>query len=85
MLKHEKPYKCDIPHCLRLEGFITVNDLNRHKKSVHKIELAITTKSFRCASPRCKAPGKLWPRLDNFKQHLKRMHKDENVENLIAR
>ena len=69
MLKHEKPHICDIPGCSRTTGFGTVNDLNRHKKSVHKIGLTTITKSFKCAAAGCKNADKIWPRLDNFKQH----------------
>ncbi|EOD49004.1 putative c2h2 type zinc finger domain protein [Neofusicoccum parvum UCRNP2] len=28
---------------------------------------------------------KIWPRLDNFKQHVQRMHQDENMEDMIQR
>lgn len=85
MLKHEKPHRCDIRGCTRTEGFITINDLQRHKKSVHKIGVDSITKSYKCASSKCKSPEKLWPRLDNFKQHILRMHKDEDVSILIQR
>ncbi|KIV99496.1 uncharacterized protein PV09_08802 [Verruconis gallopava] len=82
MLIHEKPHKCDVSGCSRTEGFGTVNDLNRHKASVHKI--LSKARKFQCAVPGCKTPGKIWPRLDNFKQHLERMHKDFNVTDMIA-
>jgi hypothetical protein len=85
MLKHDKPHKCDFPHCPRTEGFITVNDLNRHKKSVHKVGVDSITRSFKCAAPKCKAPDKVWPRFDNFKQHLVRMHEGEDLNDLISR
>ncbi|KAF2806834.1 uncharacterized protein BDZ99DRAFT_523400 [Mytilinidion resinicola] len=85
-LKHVKPYKCDIRNCRRgTRGFTTINDLNRHKKSVHNITVGAATKSYQCASEHCRNRGKIWPRLDNFKQHIHRMHKDENVEDLIRR
>ncbi|OJD29266.1 c2h2 type zinc finger domain protein [Diplodia corticola] len=71
-LKHTKPHVCNEPNCPRKEGFATSNDLDRHKKSVHNA--AGKTKSFRCAADRCKNKDKIWPRLDNFKQHVERMH-----------
>lgn len=43
------------------------------------------TKSFRCVADRCKNKDKLWPRLDNFKQHVQRMHKTDNMDDLIQR
>ena len=85
-LKHEKSHKCDLPNCARGDrGFGTVNDLERHKKSKHGIKPRHgATKSYRCASKRCKMSYKLWPRLDNFKQHVKRVHKDENMHELVV-
>jgi cytochrome c556 len=84
MLRHNKPFKCDIPNCRRGgRGFTTVNDLQRHKKSVHRINA--TENSFQCASETCRSKEKIWPRLDNFKQHIHRMHKDEDEGDLIRR
>ena len=85
LLRHEKSHKCDLPNCPRGKlGFGTINDLERHKKSKHGIRPRHgATKSYRCASRRCKMSSKLWPRLDNFKQHVKRVHKSENMQELI--
>jgi hypothetical protein len=85
MLTHDKPHKCDVAGCTRTDGFGTINDLNRHKKSVHKIGLCEVTRSFRCAAPGCKTAEKLWPRFDNFKQHIGRMHKEADAEELIKK
>ncbi|KAL6159510.1 hypothetical protein ACJBU6_01948 [Exserohilum turcicum] len=83
-LKHEKPFKCDAPKCRRTEvGFATVNDLDRHRKSVHSIDL--DHKSYKCAAKNCKSKDKLWPRLDNFKQHVHRMHAEEDAADIIER
>jgi len=84
MLKHDKPWICEIPGCKRHgKGFTTINDLNRHKKSVHRINAL--TGSYQCASNTCRSKDKVWPRLDNFKQHVQRMHTDEDEEDLIRR
>jgi hypothetical protein len=40
---------------------------------------------YKCFAPNCKHCDKEWPRLDNFKQHLQRMHKFESTEELIQR
>jgi hypothetical protein len=81
---HTKPFRCEIPDCKRAkEGFTTRNDLDRHHKSVHRIGLK--TKSYQCAASGCRNAEKIWPRLDNFKQHIERMHKDENALELIER
>lgn len=75
---------CNLPGCKRNgQGFTTVNDLDRHKKSVHRIGLL--KKSYQCASETCRNKEKIWPRLDNFKQHIERMHKDEDHNDLIKR
>lgn len=83
MLKHKKEFVCDVGGCKRgNEGFSTVNDLDRHKKSVHKIGMA-NSKSWKCTAKSCKSKSKIWPRLDNFKQHIERMHKEEDMNGLI--
>ncbi|KAF1940248.1 hypothetical protein EJ02DRAFT_350471 [Clathrospora elynae] len=83
-LKHDKPFKCEEPGCKRAGlGFTTTNDLDRHKKCVHRIDL--TKKSYQCAAENCRNKEKIWPRLDNFKQHVERMHKDKDSIDLIKR
>ena len=52
-------------------GFGTSNDLLRHQQSVH----AAVGIKYRCTEGACPTRAqKDWPRADNFKQHLKRMH-----------
>lgn len=49
ILGHEKPYKCDVRGCRRgPKGFTTINDLRRHRKSVHRIRSEV--KSCMCTS-----------------------------------
>ncbi|KAJ4992111.1 hypothetical protein SVAN01_02432 [Stagonosporopsis vannaccii] len=85
MLKHEKTFICYERDCKRAgKGFSTVNDLDRHRKSVHKIGIE-NSRSYQCASTGCSNRTKIWPRLDNFKQHLERMHKSEDPMDLIKR
>ncbi|KAF1932236.1 uncharacterized protein M421DRAFT_287280 [Didymella exigua CBS 183.55] len=83
MLKHKKNFVCGETGCKRSgKGFSTINDLDRHRKSVHKIN---TTKSisYQCAASACANKDKIWPRLDNFKQHVERMHKEDDMCELI--
>ena len=81
---HTRPYKCTANNCSK--DFSTNNDLERHKKSVHKIAPKNgTDKSYRCAAPNCSKKEKLWPRLDNFRQHCTRIHKDQNIEELVRK
>ncbi|KAL8688096.1 MAG: hypothetical protein Q9218_005905 [Villophora microphyllina] len=82
LLQHEKPYKCDVRGCTKDTGFSTQNDLDRHKKSVHKI---MPESSFRCAARNCYKAQKIWPRLDMFRQHCLRIHPDEACDDLVSR
>jgi len=70
--RHTKPFRCEQPGCDRSEGFATVNDRDRHVKSRHP---GAVGDGFRCSIGACLAKCKLWPRADNFRQHLKRVHK----------
>ncbi|KAJ5082027.1 hypothetical protein N7532_011070 [Penicillium argentinense] len=84
--RHRKLFKCDEPNCPRKEGFGTINDLARHKKCVHNKEPERGPKMmYLCFGKNCPRPNKRWPRLDNFKQHLSRMHHDENAEALLKK
>jgi len=85
MLKHASPFVCDVLGCSkRPRGFSTINDLERHKKSIHQIGVT-ASKSYKCAALSCGNKGKIWPRLDNLKQHIERMHKDEDMADLVQR
>ncbi|KAI8633994.1 hypothetical protein F5Y19DRAFT_260295 [Xylariaceae sp. FL1651] len=77
--RHTKPFKCDVEDCpRRLEGFSTTNDLDRHKRSVHPTSQAGGNR-YICPLGTCKNKSKIWPRADNFKAHLKRVHMKEDV------
>ena len=75
-VRHTKPFTCNIHGCARIEGFSTTNDLDRHIKSKHPSEITefSSAKRFRCIVPGCKSKDKWWPRLDNFRSHLRRLH-----------
>ena len=81
-LRHDKPFRCDFQGCSRREGFTTQNDLDRHKKSLHQIH---SGKSYMCAAPHCAKKTKVWPRADNFRQHCQRLHKDQDLHELMDR
>ncbi|KAJ5903783.1 Zinc finger C2H2 [Penicillium tannophilum] len=84
--RHRKLFRCDEPNCPRKEGFGTINDLARHKKCVHNKEPERGPKMmYLCYGKNCPRPNKRWPRLDNFKQHLSRMHAEEDGEKLLRR
>jgi len=71
--RHRKAYICNVSGCTRKEGFGTLNDLDRHKGSVHP-DVFNAGPRFRCHIGSCQTKDKIWPRADNFRQHLKRMH-----------
>ena len=71
---------CLEPGCNRKTGFTTKNDLDRHKKSIHQIFIG---KSYMCAAPHCPRKDKVWPRADNFRQHIVRLHKCLDVQELM--
>lgn len=68
--RHEKPFVCPEPNCTRKVGFGTQNDLARHLQSVHSADGI----KYRCTLGTCRNKEKNWPRADNFKSHLKRVH-----------
>lgn len=86
--KHEKPHRCDVPGCSRTEGFSTPNDVDRHKRSCHPEQRA-NGKCYRCIVAGCRKKEKKWPRADNFRQHLKRVHRivpgDDDLEEYVYR
>lgn len=82
----KKIHRCDVPDCENLKGFTSSNDLDRHKKSVHSIALPHgRDKSFQCQAANCRRPDKIWPRLDNFKNHCKTCHKGQDLDDLVKR
>ncbi|KAI1332657.1 hypothetical protein F5Y16DRAFT_356164 [Xylariaceae sp. FL0255] len=77
--RHTKPFKCSVEGCPRRDqGFGTKNDLDRHKRSVHPGSEADGDR-YVCLAGSCASREKIWPRADNFKAHLKRVHQKENV------
>jgi hypothetical protein len=82
--RHQKPHKCDIEGCGREEGFTTLENLERHKRNYH------WGPRYKCTIGVCAAKDKLWPRRDNFRSHLKRVHgieralDDELMEFVVA-
>ncbi|KAI0896758.1 hypothetical protein F4806DRAFT_496062 [Annulohypoxylon nitens] len=76
--RHDKPFKCNVKNCTRREGFSTPNDLDRHIRSLHPEEDA-TGNRYRCPIGACKTKDKIWPRADNFRAHMKRVHHKDQM------
>ncbi|KIV85733.1 hypothetical protein PV11_01394 [Exophiala sideris] len=82
--RHERSHICHVGGCPRSsKGFATSNDLDRHLKSVHHLNRRLDSKYFKCFSEGCTRAEKWWPRQDNFKQHLVKMHKGEDIDRLL--
>jgi serine/threonine protein kinase len=76
-----KPYVCNLLNCYRNgEGYTTRSDLERHQRSPHNMRTF-----YKCASETCRNREHTWPYLENFKQHVHRMHQEENEEDLVRR
>lgn len=83
--RHARQYRCIEENCPRSSiGFATINDLYRHEKSVHGKHVG-KSRMYKCFAPGCAKASKLWPRLDNFKQHLIRMHPMEDIDALCKK
>ncbi|KAF4972897.1 hypothetical protein FSARC_640 [Fusarium sarcochroum] len=72
-LKHSLPWVCDVSGCSREKGFTSKNDLDRHKKTVHG-DRSVGGRTFVCNIGNCAKKSKFWPRADNFRSHLQRIH-----------
>ena len=83
MRRHKKAFRCSEPGCPRKDGFGTQNDLDRHINCKHKTKA--NGMVFKCFGRNCTRKGQLFPRKDNFKQHLSRTHGDEDSEYLLSR
>ncbi|KAI1808123.1 hypothetical protein F4811DRAFT_559401 [Daldinia bambusicola] len=77
--RHDKPFRCTVEGCTRREGFSTPNDLDRHKRSLHPEEDAAGDR-YLCQVGPCASKDKIWPRADNFRAHMKRVHKIESLK-----
>ncbi|TGZ77937.1 hypothetical protein EX30DRAFT_366347 [Ascodesmis nigricans] len=74
--RHTKPYKCPLRSCQRsTTGFTSKNDLSRHLNSVHKGQAAV---GYNCKYGNCRDKKKIYYRLDNFRNHLKKLHGSAN-------
>ena len=84
--RHKREHICEVDGCQRRKGFATINDLERHQKTVHNIVPSHGyNRVYRCFAAGCAKHEKEWPRLDNFKQHLIRMHKDQDTDSLVKK
>jgi hypothetical protein len=75
MDKHERPYKCKVPGCEKLQGFTYSGGLLRHEREVHKLHGGTKTLA-RCPYPNCKrSSGAGFTRKENLQEHIRRVHR----------
>lgn len=64
------------------KGFTTRNDMERHEWGLH----SIFPRSGKAYVWKCSCDKKkLWSRVDNFRQHVKRLHPENSSEEFIKR
>lgn len=75
MDKHDRPYKCNVAGCEKLQGFTYSGGLLRHEREVHKMHGG-TKKSLFCPHPDCKrSSGSGFTRKENLAEHVRRVHR----------
>ncbi|KAJ4362276.1 hypothetical protein N0V83_010369 [Neocucurbitaria cava] len=75
MDKHDRPYKCTVKGCEKLQGFTYSGGLLRHEREVHKMHGG-TKKSLYCPFPDCKrSSGAGFTRKENLAEHVRRVHR----------
>jgi hypothetical protein len=75
MDKHDRPYKCTVPGCEKLQGFTYSGGLLRHEREVHKMHGG-TKKSLFCPFHDCKrSSGAGFTRKENLAEHIRRVHR----------
>lgn len=74
MDKHDRPYKCNVKGCEKLQGFTYAGGLLRHEREVHKMHDG-TKRTLFCPFPDCKRnSGSGFSRKDNLAEHIRRIH-----------
>ncbi|KAF2825808.1 hypothetical protein CC86DRAFT_382799 [Ophiobolus disseminans] len=75
MDKHDRPYKCNVKGCEKLQGFTYSGGLLRHEREVHKLHGG-TKKSLYCPFHDCKrSSGAGFTRKENLAEHVRRVHR----------
>lgn len=79
-----KEHKCTHAQCTREQGFGSPHDLQRHQRTKHPASFQSPwPPGYFCMAETCNRT-KLWPRLDNLRQHIAKIHPSEDVNALIT-
>ncbi|MCJ1351622.1 MAG: hypothetical protein MMC33_001606 [Icmadophila ericetorum] len=77
--RHDRPYGCTYPSCIKAFG--SKNDWKRHENSQH-----FQQETWRCSHPdlqsKIKKCAKLFFRRENFQSHLRKDHNNQNDEDI---
>ncbi|KAK7749980.1 hypothetical protein SLS62_008089 [Diatrype stigma] len=74
MDKHDRPYRCSMKGCEKMQGFTYSGGLLRHAREVHNDHGGPKNLLY-CPHPNCKRHiGKGFTRLENLNEHLRRCH-----------
>jgi hypothetical protein len=85
MDKHDRPYKCTVKGCEKLQGFTYSGGLLRHEREVHKMHGG-TKKSLYCPFHDCKrSSGSGFTRKENLAEHVRRVHRSTSVSSDLGR
>ncbi|KAF2844255.1 hypothetical protein T440DRAFT_559715 [Plenodomus tracheiphilus IPT5] len=79
MDKHDRPYKCNVKGCEKLQGFTSSGGLLRHEREVHKMHGG-PKKSLFCPFLNCKrSSGAGFTRKENLADHVRRVHRSTTM------
>ena len=85
MDKHDRPYKCTVKGCEKLQGFTYSGGLLRHEREVHKMHGG-TKKSLYCPHVDCKrSTGSAFSRKENLAEHLRRVHSSTSTSSDVVK
>ena len=81
--RHERPYKCHYDGCAREgRGFMNPLNLNHHLREDHKAPFS-ALHNYQCLVPSCSEPDMTWSLVDDYEQHVIRMHPGTNVGKIL--
>ena len=84
MDKHDRPYRCVEPQCLKLLGFTSSGGLRRHECEVHGKHGAAHAQLL-CPFEDCRRhSGKGFNRKQNLKEHIRRIHRQRSTEETVT-
>lgn len=77
-------HRCTYDDCPRETGFKSAHDLHRHLITIHGGHGPRNVwVGYQCMADTC-TTTKLWPRLDNLRQHITKLHPQEDMDTLIT-